>query len=330
MRYGATIRGVGAYVPEGRLTNAELSARVETTDEWIVSRTGIRERRIAPEHEGTSHLALRAAREALTSAGLTPGELDLIIVATCTPDLTFPPVAALVQGQLGATRAGAFDMNGVCAGFLYALVTGAQFIQNGAHRHVLVIGAETYSRIVNYDDRNTCILFGDGAGAVVLSQTAAGHGLLDFTLQADGAQAPLLYCPAPNSPEATLTALGAGAEPYVWQNGKAVFKAAVNGMAASVEGLLSRQGVAAADLRLLVPHQANKRIMAALGDQLGLPVERVADCIAEYGNTSAATIPLALHKWMTTEGLRPGDLVVFSAFGGGFLWGSALFRWGGA
>ncbi|MFZ5827864.1 MAG: beta-ketoacyl-ACP synthase III [Bacillota bacterium] len=329
MRYGAAIRGVGAYVPEGRLTNADLSARVETSDEWILSRTGIRERRIAPAHEGTSHLALRAAREALSAAGLAPAELDLIIVATCTPDLAFPPVAALVQGQLGASRAGAFDMNGVCAGFLYALVTGAQFIQNGAHKHVLVIGAETYSRIVNYDDRNTCILFGDGAGAVVLSQTAPGSGLLDFTLQGDGSQAALLYCPAPNSPEATLAALGAAEGPYVWQNGKAVFKAAVGAMAESVQRLLSRQGVPAEELRLLVPHQANKRIMAALGEQLGLPVERVADCIAEYGNTSAATIPLALHKWITTEGLEQGDLVMFCAFGGGFLWGSALFRWEG-
>ena len=329
MSFGATITGVGAYVPDRRLTNADLSRVLETSDEWITARTGIRERRIAAPEEGTSHLATRAAREALTNAHLTPGDLDLIIVATSTPDLAFPPVACLVQGNLGARRAAAYDMNGVCAGFLNALVTGAQFVSGGAYRHVLVIGAETLSRIVNYKDRGTAILFGDGAGAVVLSRTRSGHGLVDFTLHADGGLAGIACCPRADSPAATLAAIGAGAEPFIWQNGKAVFKLAVNGMGEAVRTVLDRQGLTVADLRLLVPHQANMRIMTALADRLQIPGEKVADCIGEFGNTSAATIPLALHKWVHSHGLAPGDRVMLCAFAGGLLWGAALLCWGG-
>lgn len=326
--YGATIAGVGAYVPEQRLTNDDLARMVDTNEEWIRTRTGIQERRIAPPEEGTSHLAARAGTEALVNAGLRPEDLDLIIVATCTPDLVFPPSAALVQAAIGATRAAAFDLNGVCAGFLNAMVTGAQFIQTGAYRHVLVIGAETYSRIVDYKDRTTCILFGDGAGAVVLSRAPQGYGLLDFTMHADGTGAPHLYCPAPGSPAATLAALGAGPEPFVRQNGRTVFKAAVAGMTETVSTVLKRQGLTVDDVRLLVPHQANARIMTAVAEHLNLPETKVANCVAEYGNTSAATIPLALHKWVTTRGVNPGDLVMFCAFAGGFNWGAALFRWG--
>ncbi|MCG0238069.1 MAG: ketoacyl-ACP synthase III [Firmicutes bacterium] len=328
MKYGATITGIGAYVPENRLTNADLTRMVDTSDEWIVTRTGIRERRIAPREEGTSHLAVRAAREALQAAGLRPEDLDLILVATSTPDLTFPPVACLVQGELGAGRAPAFDVNGVCAGFLTALVTGAQFIGTGTCRHVLVIGADTYSRIVDYTDRSTCILFGDGAGAVVLSRTEPGRGLLDFTLAADGREAGLLYCPHPRSPAATLAALGAEPAPYIRQHGQAVFKAAVSAMAEAITTLLERQGLVAGDLAVLVPHQANLRLLSALAERIGLPEDRVAVSIEEHGNTSAASIPLALHRWVHTRGLHPGDLVMFTAVGGGLLWGAALMRWG--
>jgi 3-oxoacyl-[acyl-carrier-protein] synthase-3 len=330
MPFGATITGIGSYAPERRLTNDDLAKIVETNDEWILTRTGIRERRIAPPEEGASHLAARAAAEAMRAAGLQPADIDLIIVATATPDMVFPPVACLVQGALGATRAAAFDMNGVCAGFLYALTTGAQFIQNGAYRHVLVIGAETFSRLLDYKDRATCILFGDGAGAVVLSRTEPGFGLLDFTLHADGSQAGLIHCPSPTSPSGTLEAIGAKpGYPYFTQDGRAVFKLAVTGMAGAVQTLLDRQGLTPDDLSVVVPHQANQRIMAAVAERLKLPEAKVATCIADYGNTSAATIPLALHTWSQTNELKEGDLVALCAFAGGLLWGAALLRWGG-
>lgn len=328
MRYGVKISGLGAYVPERRLTNDDLSQMVDTNDEWIVTRTGIRERRVAAPEEGTSHLATRAAREALEDAGIAPDELDLIIVATTTPDLVFPPVAALVQGNLGAARANGFDLNAVCSGFLNALVVGSQFIQNGAHRHVLVIGAETLTRIVDYTDRTTCILFGDGAGAAVLSRSEnADAGLIDFTLAADGQKAGLVYCPRPSSPTKTLEQLGADPKPYIHQDGRAVFRVAVQGMADAVQTLLDRHGLTPDDVQVVVPHQANLRIMDALAQRLGLPSERVANCIAEYANTSSATIPLALHKWVRTQGLHAGDYVIFTAFAAGLLWGAALWRW---
>jgi 3-oxoacyl-[acyl-carrier-protein] synthase-3 len=328
-RFGATITGVGAYVPERRLTNADLAQLVETNDEWITTRTGVRERRVVAPEEVSSHLATRAARVALAQAGVAPEEIGLIIVATTTPDLVFPGVACLVQGNLGATGANVFDLNAVCTGFLSALVTGAQFIQSGAYRHALIIGTETLTRLVDYEDRSTCILFGDGAGAVVLSRTAPEYGLLDFTLHADGSQAGVAYCSHPDSPSATLAALGAGPEPYIWQNGKAVFKVAVNWMGDAVNTILRRQEIAVDDLRVLVPHQANQRIMTALAERLQIPEAKVANCIAEFGNTSAATIPLALHKWVHTQGLEEGDRVMLCAFAGGLHWGAALLRWGG-
>lgn len=328
MPFGAAITGIGTYVPERRLTNADLCQMVETDDEWIVTRTGIHERRIAPPEEGTSHLATRAAQEALANADLAPGDIDLILVATSTPDMLMPPTAALVQGNLGATRAAAFDLNGVCAGFLYALATGAQFVQNGAYRHVLVIGADTFSRLLDYKDRTTCILFGDGAGAVVLSRSETDAGLLDFVLKADGTESALIQCPSTLTPAATRAALNAGTDPYFTQNGRSVFKLAVSGMAGACQEILERQGLSADQVRAVVPHQANQRIMTAVAERIGVPAERVANCIAEYGNTSAATIPLALQKWLATDGLKPGDLVLLTAFGSGLLWGAALLRWG--
>lgn len=329
MAFGATITGLGAYVPSQRLTNADLAKRVDTDDHWIVTRTGIRERRIVDASEGTMHLAARAGREALAHAGIEPEDLDLIIVATTTPDLGFPPTAALVQGKLGAKNAAAFDINAVCSGFLQAYITAAQFIQAGAYQRILVIGAETLSRIVDYNDRSTCILFGDGAGAAVVERSDARYGLLDWVMYADGTGAPLVYCPRPDTPPATLQAIGGEPDPTIKQHGRAVFKVAVNGMTESVQLLLDRNGLSPEDIRVIVPHQANIRIMNAVAERLGLKQSQVATCIAEYGNTSAATIPLALHKWYHTEGLKPGDLVVFTAFAAGLLWGAALLRWGG-
>jgi 3-oxoacyl-[acyl-carrier-protein] synthase III len=328
-RFGATITGVGSYVPERRLSNEDLAALVETSDEWIMSRTGIRERRIAEPGEGASQLALRAAQAALSQSGLDPADIDLILVATATPDLAFPPVACLVQAGLGAVRAAAFDLNGVCSGFLSALITGAQFIQSGAYRHVLVVGADTFSRLMDYTDRTTCILFGDGAGAAVLSRTAPEFGLVDFDLQADGARAGLIHCPFPTSPAATLAQIGAGPGQHFRQDGRTVFKLAVTGMADSVLKVLDRQGLKPGDLRVLVPHQANQRILSAVAERVGLPEEKVAVCIEEYGNTSAATIPLALHAWLKSNELDEGDYVMLTAFAGGLLWGAALLRWGG-
>lgn len=325
--FGAAIVGVGMSVPERRLTNEDLSKMVETNDEWIVTRTGIKERRIVADDEGTSHLASRAAAEAVEHAGLDPGDIDLIIVATSTPDLNFPPVACLVQAAIGADNAAAYDLNGVCAGFLNAYVTASQFVRSGTYRHVLVIGAETLSRIVDYTDRNTCILFGDGAGAVVVGRTEPGTGLLESVLHSDGTLAGLAYAPKADSPKATLEAMGARSEPYIWQDGRAVFKVAVKGMADAVSELLERRNLGTDDLRVLVPHQANQRIMDSLAQRLNFPAEKVANCIAEYGNTSAATIPLALYKWFHTEGLEPGDKVMLCAFAGGLLWGAALLEW---
>lgn len=323
----AGILGLGTHVPGKRLKNPELEALVETTDDWIRTRTGINERRIAARGEGTSDLAALAARSALADAEIGADEIDLIVVATSTPDLLFPPTAALVQRQIKAERAAAFDLNGVCAGFLYGMVTGSQFIASGTYRHVLVIGADVLSRHVDYSDRNTCILFGDGAGAVVLGPVPSGYGLLDFDLHADGGLAQLAVLPHQRSPFGVLEDLGVSQSPYIQQDGRAVFKVAVQRMAESAQTVLDRLGLRMEDLAVLVPHQANGRIMSALAERLGLPSDQVASCIADLGNTSAATIPLALSSWRQGKGLSRGDLILFTAFAGGLLWGAGVIRW---
>lgn len=324
------VAGTGASVPGGIITNADLEALVDTDDEWIRTRTGIRERRRLGADEGVADIGAKAARSALTDAGIDAREIDLIIGATFTHDLAFPPMACLVQRDIGADKAAAFDVNAVCAGYLFALVQAAQFLKTGVYRTALIVAAEGLTRYVDYSDRNSCILFGDGASAIVLqSAKPEGRGLLDFDLGTDGTRAAVAHCPYPAAPAAWLRKLSDDREeitPYLWQDGKAMFKAAVNGMTDSVRRILERQKLGADDIRVLVPHQANLRIIEAVGERIGLPPERVALCIEEYGNTSAASMGIAFDKWRRNESPAHGDAAMFTAFAGGLAWGSALVR----
>ncbi|MHB1626907.1 MAG: beta-ketoacyl-ACP synthase III, partial [Bacilli bacterium] len=301
-----------------------------TNDEWIRSRTGIRERRrLAPEQTVTD-IAIQAARGAIASAGVDALEIDLIVAASMTSDLVFPPLACMVQRGVGAANAAAFDTNAVCAGFLFALVQGAQFLQTGAYKTALIIAAEGITRYIDYSDRNSCILFGDGAGAAVLRASQGGGertGLIDFDLGSDGARVDVALCPRPTAPKEWLATLSAREEvtPYIWQDGRAMFKAAVNGMTDSVKRIMARQGLGPDEIAHLIPHQANLRIIEAVGERIGIPAERVALCLEEYGNTSAASMAIALDKWMRLGRIKPGDLAMFTAFAGGLSWGSALF-----
>ncbi|HEY8489802.1 MAG TPA: beta-ketoacyl-ACP synthase III [Dehalococcoidia bacterium] len=321
MRYRACITGWGKYVPERILTNQDLERMVDTSDEWIRSRTGIRERRVAADHETVSSMAAAAGSRALALAGVEAGELDLIIVATCTPENFLPAAACVVQDRLGARRAAAFDLNVACAGFMYALATGAQFIETGAYRRVLVVGAEVLSRIVDWTDRTTCVLFGDGAGAVVLEAGTQG-GLRTFFLAADGAGGPLLYshgfCHAP----------AAGVvDHYIHMNGPEVFRFAVGAMANAARRVTEAAGLAMEDVDLFIPHQANYRIVAAAAKSLGIPMDRVYVNLDRYGNTSAASVPLALAEAADDGRLRPGDRVVMVGFGAGLSWAASLVEW---
>lgn len=325
-----SIIGTGAHVPETIITNADLEKLVDTNDEWIRSRTGIRERRRLAPGETVTELAIQAARKAIASAGIDALEIDLIVAASITADLVFPPLACMVQRGIGAANAAAFDTNAVCAGFLFAMVQGAQFLQTGAYKTALIIAAEGITRYVDYSDRNSCILFGDGAGAAVLrgSQGGAGRtGLIDFDLGSDGSRVDVALCPRPTAPKEWLDTLTAREEvtPYIWQDGRAMFKAAVNGMTDSIKRIMARQGLGPDEIAHLIPHQANLRIIEAIGERVGIPNERVALCLEEYGNTSAASMGIALDKWMRQGRIKPGDLAMFTAFAGGLSWGSALF-----
>lgn len=322
----AAVTAVGHFLPETRLTNADLERMVDTSDEWIRTRTGIAERRILREPgKATAYMATQAAREALAARGLGPDEVDLIVVATVTPDMLFPATACLVQAELGATNAWGFDLSAACSGFLYALHTGAQFIESGRHRRVLVIGADKMSAIVDYTDRTTCILFGDAAGAVLLEPTDEDVGLVDYVARVDGRGAELLHMKAGGSLHPASHATVDAGWHYARQEGKQVFKFAVTGMAEAAAAIMDRNGLAAEDVRYLVPHQANLRIIDATAARMGLARDRVMVNIDRYGNTTAATLPLCLYDWEAD--LRPGDNLVLAAFGGGFTWGAALLRW---
>jgi len=322
------IGGWGKYLPERVMPNSELSELVDTSDEWIRARTGIAERRIAAPEETTCSLAVNAARAALDRAAVAPEDVDLVLVATCTPDYSnMPATASLVQHALGATRAAAVDMNAVCSGFIYALATGSQFIATGAYRNVLVIGAEVFTRILDWQDRSTCVLFGDGAGAVVLQPTDEPGGLVSFVLGSDGAGACSLYVPAggsrqPASPE-TLAERGH----YVKMAGKEVFRFATRVLPESVVEALAAASLTTDDVDLLIPHQANTRIIDHAVRRLKVPAASVFSNVERYGNTSAASIPVALCEAVDEGLVWPGATVVLSGFGAGLSWGTVVWRW---
>jgi 3-oxoacyl-[acyl-carrier-protein] synthase-3 len=309
----AAIAGWGTAIPDHVRTNADLEARVDTSDEWIVERTGIRERRVAGPAETTASLAVHAGAAALKDAGLTPDDIDLLIVATATPDQPLPAVAAFVQDGLGL-RCGAFDLGAACAGFVYSLVVGSSLVATGGVRRVLIVGAETLTRIVDPSDRSTIILFGDGAGAAVLSAADEGLGLVSFDLGCDGSAAPLLEIPR--------------GERWLTMRGSEVFRRAVRAVNDSASAALAKAGLTADDIALFVPHQANRRIIDAAARHLGIPPDRTMVNIDRYGNTSAASIPIALAEAADAGRVRDGDLVLLSGFGAGMTWASAVVRWG--
>jgi len=317
------ITGCGSYLPSRVVTNDELAKRVDTTDEWIRQRTGIRERRVAADNELTSDLGGNAAEEALSMARLSGADLDLIVCATATPDETFPATATRIQERLGMRQGAAFDVQAVCAGFIYALAVADNFLRLGQARSALVIGAETFSRILDWDDRTTCVLFGDGAGAVVL-QAAEGNGaiesgVLSTHLYSDGRHHDALY--VDGGPSST------GTVGHVRMEGREVFRHAVVRMAEAIDAALAANGMKSSDIDWLVPHQANRRIIDAMARRLNMPEDRVVVTVDRHANTSAASIPLALCEAVNDQRIRSGDLILMEAMGGGFTWGSALVRW---
>lgn len=324
------IAGWGKYLPQRIMPNSELAEMVDTSDEWIRARTGIGERRIAAPEETTCSLAVNAARAALDQANLTADDLELIIVATCTPDYSnIPATASLVQHALGATHAGAFDLNAVCSGFLYGLATGSQFILTGVHKSVLVVGAEVFTRILDWQDRSTCVLFGDGAGAVVLRPTDRPGGLLSFVLGSDGSGACSLYVPAGGSRRPASAETVAERAHYVKMQGRDVFRFATRIVPESVVQALDVAGLTTADIDLLIPHQANSRIIDSAARRLKLPESAVFANVEHYGNTSAASIPVALCEAIDEGQVKAGSTVVMSGFGAGLSWGTAIWKWHG-
>jgi 3-oxoacyl-[acyl-carrier-protein] synthase-3 len=324
----AKISALGTYVPPRVLTNADLEKMVDTNDQWIVERTGIRERHILEKGLATSDMAVEAAKKCLAERGIEPTEVEVIIVATVTPDMLFPATACLVQDKLGAKGAWGFDLSAACSGFVYALQTGVKLVESGAHSKVLVIGADTMSSILDYTDRATCILFGDGAGAVLIEPAAEDElGMIDFLHEIDGSGGCSLYMPAGGSLHPPSAETIAGKMHYVHQDGQAVYKYAVRKMAEVTEKVLTRCGITGADLGCFIPHQANKRIILSTAERLHMPLERVIINIDRYGNTTAATIPLAMQTAREEGRLKKDDLVLLASVGAGFTTGASLLRW---
>ncbi|MBM7693964.1 3-oxoacyl-[acyl-carrier-protein] synthase-3 [Peribacillus deserti] len=308
----AGIIGIGRYLPEKILTNFDLEKMVDTSDEWIRTRTGIQERRIAADDVNTSDMAYEAAKKAIENAQISPEEIDLILVATVTPDRPFPSVSCMLQEKLGAKKAAAMDLSAACAGFMYGMITASQFIKTGSYKHVLIVGVEKLSKITNWDDRNTAVLFGDGAGAVLMGPVSDDKGILSFELGADGSGGKYL--------------LQDGL--YLSMNGREVFKFAVRQMGESSVNVLKKAGLTKEDVDLLIPHQANIRIMESARERLELPPEKMSSTVHKYGNTSAASIPLSLVDELEAGKVKDGDCLVMVGFGGGLTWGAIALRWG--
>jgi len=323
----AKITALGTYVPPRVLTNHDFEKMVDTSDEWILTRTGIRERHVVDKGVGTSDLAAEAAKCALAERGIGAGEIEALLVATVTPDMLFPSTACLVQHKLGAKGTWGFDLSAACSAFVYALQAGAQFIISGAHKKVMVIGSDVMSSILDYTDRSTCILFGDGAGAVILEPSEDGNGIIDFEHEIDGSGACSLYMPGGGSLHPSTHETVERKMHFVHQDGQAVFKYAVRKMGEVCETLLSRNGMTAGDIDCFIPHQANQRIIKATADRLGLKPEKVIINIDRYGNTTAGTIPLAMQTAREEGRLKKGDLVLLASVGAGFTVGAALLRW---
>jgi 3-oxoacyl-[acyl-carrier-protein] synthase-3 len=322
----AAITCVGAFVPETKLTNAELEKMVETNDEWIRTRTGIHERRILKEPgKATSDMAIPAIEEILRKKNLNPLDIDCIICATVTPDMVFPATANIIGAAIGAKNAWGFDLSAACSGFLYALTTGASLIESGRYKKIIVIGADKMSAIIDYTDRNTCILFGDAAAAVLLEPNTDGYGVIDSILKSDGIGKDYLHMKAGGSLKPASIETVTAKEHFVYQEGKTVFKYAVTGMADVSAELLEKNNLTGNDIAWLVPHQANLRIIDATAERVGLSKDKVMINIERYGNTTAATIPLCLWEWQ--DKLHKGDNLVLAAFGGGFTWGACLVKW---
>ena len=325
---GVCMAGTGSYVPDRILTNKDLEQMVETSDEWIQTRTGIRERRIARPDEPTSVLAARAAERALDAAGVAPEDLDVIIVGTLTPDRPLPSTACFVQRRLGAAKAMCFDLEAACTGFLYGLEVAGNLIRSGGHRHALVIGAEELSTVTDWTDRSTCVLFGDGAGAMVLTATDVEQdAFLASRLRADGQYADLLHIPAGGSALPSTHDTVEKKLNFIKMTGREVFKLAVGAMAEAGQQVLDEAGLTVNEITWLVPHQANTRIIKAVGKRLGFPDEKVYINVDRYGNTSAATIPVALDEIARSDKIASGDYVLMVAFGGGLTWGASILRW---
>ncbi len=326
-RIAAKITGVAGYLPPRVVTNFDLEKIVDTTDEWIRTRTGIRERHYADPGVASSHLGTEAAKKLLAAKGVSPEEIEMIVVATVTPDMLFPSTACLIQDRIGAKKAWGFDLSGACSGFVYALTTGAQFVAAGTHKKVLVIGSDVMTSILDYKDRATCVLFGDGAGAVLLEPASDSEGILDFANDIDGSGGCNLYMPAGGSLHPASAETVEKRMHYVHQEGQSVFKYAVRRMAELACQLLERNGVTSKDLALVVPHQANLRIIRAMQERLGVDDSKIMVNIDRFGNTTAATIPLGLMDAVEQKRLKKGDLVLLIAVGAGYTTGSVLMRW---
>jgi 3-oxoacyl-[acyl-carrier-protein] synthase-3 len=322
----AAITAVGGYVPEDKLTNSDLEKMVDTSDEWIKTRTGVSERRILKgKGKGTSDLAAPAVLDLCKKRGIEPSDIDCLICCTVTPDMTFPATANIVCDKIGAINAWSFDLGAACSGFLYGLTTGAMYVESGRYEKVVVVGADKMSAIVDYSDRTTCVLFGDGGAAVLLEPSKDDSGVLDSILRSDGSGSQYLHMKAGGSVKPASIESVTSKEHFIYQEGQAVFKFAVKGMADVSAELIERNNLTGNDIARLVPHQANKRIIDATANRMGLPAEKVMLNIERYGNTTAATIPLCLWEWESK--LKKGEYLVLAAFGGGFTWGATLVKW---